>query len=262
MNDNLDFASRRRRAICVTAFLGAALAAGVAGASPGLAQTQVPTPPANRPQAPDPQQSDRFDYLVRADYFRGIAGDQAAFDRAMKTCEDALAKDPRNAQAMVWHGAGVLFLGGQAFRRGDFNNGTALWNRGLKQMDDAVALAPDEVGVLIPRGATLLSAARHQPSQEAARAILVKGVGDYEKVLLIQQPYFQALPVHARCELLTGLAKGWHQLGETEKSRGYFQRIVQECVGSDYAEEASSWLSHIASGKPQESSTCHGCHAE
>src|SRR5262245_20290847 len=54
----------------------------------------------------DPTQ--RFDYLVREDYFAGLAGDQAALERAIKTCEEALAKNPKHAEALVWHGSGLM----------------------------------------------------------------------------------------------------------------------------------------------------------
>src|ERR1700730_1467701 len=87
--------------------------------------------------------AERFDYLVRADFFAGMAGDAAAMDRAMKVCEDALAKNPKHAEAMVWHGGGLVFKAGQAFRTGNVERGVPLWTSGLKEMADAVALAPD-----------------------------------------------------------------------------------------------------------------------
>ena len=58
----------------------------------------------------------RFDDLVREDFFAGMSGDTARFDRAMTTCEEMLARDPRNAPALVWHGAGLLVRSGIAFR--------------------------------------------------------------------------------------------------------------------------------------------------
>lgn len=61
------------------------------------------------PQAPAPiPPPRRFDALVRADFFAGLAGDQVRFQKAMDLCERTLAKDPRHAEAMVWHGSGLL----------------------------------------------------------------------------------------------------------------------------------------------------------
>jgi hypothetical protein len=50
-------------------------------------------------------------------------------------------------------------------------------------MDDAVTLEPENVAVLIPRGATLLEASREVPIAGQARALLARGVADYEQVL-------------------------------------------------------------------------------
>src|SRR5215472_17505263 len=100
---------------------------------------------------------ERFDLKVRTYFFTGFQGNQAALDKGMKITEDALAADPQNAEALVWHGAGVSFKSGQAFATGDAQKGMELWRQGMAEMDKAVALAPDKVGVRIPRGASLLA---------------------------------------------------------------------------------------------------------
>src|SRR5215467_7557160 len=87
----------------------------------------------------------RFDMLVREDMFAGFAGNKEAFDRAMKLTEETLAKDPKHAEAKVWHGSGVFFQAGQAFQKGDMQNGIILWQKGLDEMEQAVKLAPDNV---------------------------------------------------------------------------------------------------------------------
>ncbi len=71
----------------------------------------------------------RFDYLVRSDFFAGLAGDDAALDRAMKICEATLAKNPKHAEAMVWHGGGLLFTSSKYFQKGDIQKGMELWNQ-------------------------------------------------------------------------------------------------------------------------------------
>src|SRR5215208_3849596 len=102
----------------------------------------------------------RFDVLVRADFFAGFGGDEARLARGMEACERSLAENPKHPEALVWHGSGLAFQAGMAFQRNDGPTGTALWSRGLAEMDEAVALAPENVGVLIPRGAMLLTATR------------------------------------------------------------------------------------------------------
>ena len=95
--------------------------------------------------------------LVRQDFFAGFNGNREALERGMKITEDTLAKDPNHAEARVWHGSGVLYLSGQAFQKGDQQNGMKLWRQGLDEMEQAVRLAPNNVAVLIPRGATLIT---------------------------------------------------------------------------------------------------------
>src|SRR5437867_13171284 len=87
----------------------------------------------------------RFDMLIREDFFAGFSGNMERFERAMKVTEDALAKDPKHAEAKVWHGSGVFFQASRAFEKGDFQNGMQLWQRGLDEMEQAVQLAPQSI---------------------------------------------------------------------------------------------------------------------
>src|SRR5437667_8391912 len=90
--------------------------------------------------APQPA-AQRFDYLVRADFFAGVAGDEARLKKAIDLCERTLADNPRHAEALVWHGGALLVQSGLAFAKGDRAAGGPLSDRGLKEMNDAVALA-------------------------------------------------------------------------------------------------------------------------
>jgi tetratricopeptide (TPR) repeat protein len=203
-----------------------------------------------------PQQ--RFDYLVRGDFFAGMAGDEARLKKAMDTCERALAENPKHPEALVWHGAALLVQSGKAFQQGDMGSGGQLWERGLKEMNDALALAPDNVGVLIPRGATLFEAARNMPAP-TARPLLESAIANYERVLAIQMPYFDTLGDHSKGELLFGLAEGYHRLGEHEKARASFERLMKDAPTSGQANKAREWL---ATGNVPKSAgpSCVGCH--
>src|SRR5438132_1504080 len=128
-------------------------------ASLALAAALVQNAPAAAPQ--------RFDYLVRADFFAGIAGDEARMKRAIDLCEKLLAENPNHAEALVWHGASLLGQAGTAFQKGDAATGRPLFDRGLAEMNRAVALSPDNPGVLIPRAAVLFEATRTMPAEMA-----------------------------------------------------------------------------------------------
>lgn len=200
----------------------------------------------------------RFDVLVRADFFAGFGGDQARLERGMQACELTLAANPKHPEALVWHGSGLAFRAGLAFRKGDAESGMDLWARGLKEMDDAVALAPDNIGVLIPRGALLITATR---SMEAAMAkpLLEKGVGDYERALALQSASFHTLGDHPKGELLFGLAEGYSRLGEPAKARSYFERLTRDAPGSGQVPRAREWLETGTLPKIG-GAGCVGCH--
>ena len=203
--------------------------------------------------------AERFDYRVRQDFFVGFAGDQAAFERGMKACEETLKENPKHAEALVWHGAGRFFLSGRSFQSGDVNKGMELWQSGLKEMETAVSLEPDNLGVRIPRGAALIQASLSVPPAQA-KAILETGVADFERVLELQRPYFAQIGTHPRGELLQGLAGGWYRLGDQEKARGYFERIVNALPGTEYEKRAKTWLETKTLENSQ--MRCVGCHVK
>jgi tetratricopeptide (TPR) repeat protein len=201
---------------------------------------------------------ERFDMRVRNDFFAGFAGNQEALDRAMKICEEELGRNPGNAAALVWHGAGVFFESRTYFQAGDRAKGGEFWQRGLGEMDNAVKMAPDALGVRIPRGAVLLTASRSLPSAEMAHPLIEKGVSDFERALEIQKPYFDTLGTHPRGELLIGLADGYARLGKDEQATAYFERIRAALPGSAYAASAEKWLA-TKTLAPREAG-CLGCH--
>jgi len=210
----------------------------------------APEPPAANAQ--------RFDYLVRADFFAGAAGDQARLDKAIDRCEQELAVNPKHPEALVWHGAGLLVRASLAFQKGDMAGGGPLFQRGLAEMADAVTVAPDHPGVLIPRAAVLIEATKNMPP-DVGRPLLESAMRNYEHVLDIQTPYFSTLGDHAKGELLFGLAEGWNRLGDKDKARRYFDRVISDAPTSGQTAKAREW---IATGTLPKSNgaSCVGCH--
>jgi tetratricopeptide (TPR) repeat protein len=204
------------------------------------------------------QANQRFDYLVRADFFAGAAGDEARLAKAIDLCERTLADNPKHPEAMVWHGAGLLVRAGQAFQKGDMANGGPLFDRGITQMNEAVTLAPDNPGVLIPRAATLFEATRGMPP-DMARPLLQSAVANYEHVLEIQQATWSKLGDHPKGELLFGLAEGSARLGDQQKARMYFERLVADAPTSGQAPRAKAWMETGAVPKAN-GLGCVGCH--
>lgn len=210
-------------------------------------------------QTQPPPETSTWDYnVVRADMFAGFAGDSDRFAKAMAACERMLARHPKHPEALVWHGSGLFFQAGQAFQKGDMARGGPLWEQGMAKMDEAVALAPDALSVVIPRGAVLLQAARFVPPA-MARPILETALRDYEHVLELQKTYFHTLGDHPKGELLFGLADGHARLGDNVKARMYFERLIADAPGSGQAPRGRAWLE---TGVLPEAKGlgCFGCH--
>lgn len=208
-----------------------------------------------------PQKSDeRFDELVRNDFFAGMFGDEARLERGMKFCEQILAKNPKHAEALVWHGGGLVARAASAYRKGDYKLGDQLWTQGIKEMNDAARLEPNHIGVLIGRSATLIGLAQAgwDSNDAESKALLESALLDYEKVYQKQKPSFGELSAHSRGELLFGLASGWSILGEHQKARDYLKLIVKEVKGTNYEKEAQKWLNNKPTVIQHD---CRGCHS-
>jgi hypothetical protein len=199
----------------------------------------------------------RFDMTVREDFFAGLRGDQARFARGMEVCEKVLAQNPNDPAALVWHGNGLFFKSADVFRTGNWQAGQKMQEQALKEMDDAVVLAPNDLQTLIPRGAALLAGAPFFPDEAMARPLVMKAIGDYEKVLTLQEA--TRIVGHPRGELLGGLAVGYRLLGDRDRTAAYLRRIVDEMPGTPYAVKASDWLANPDSMQKTDR-FCIGCH--
>jgi len=230
----------------MTKFAAWLIAAGLAVIAAGVAYPQ-PAPP-------------RFDYLVREDMFRGFfAGDKEAFARAMALCEARLAENPDHPEALVWHGSGLMFLAGEAARASDRDRAGVLNRQALAEMAKAVALGPDNIGVLIPRGAVLLATAMQIQDAERARPYVETAMGDFEKVMALEQRRLASMATHPKGELFGGLAEGWARLGDAQKARVYLARMIAELPDTPYSAAAQARLDNPGA---MSRITCLGCHTK
>ena len=146
----------------------------------------------------------RFDLVVREDIFAGFSGDDDALKRGAAECDKALKEEPKNAEAMVWRGAIRVFQAGQLFGKNNPVQAFPLWTSGLKDMDEAVKLEPDNVGVRIPRAAVLLPSARNAPPAMSAPLLKI-ALDDFEFIYKKQEKNLDDLGTHPRGELRMGL---------------------------------------------------------
>jgi hypothetical protein len=206
------------------------------------------------------QAQTRFDHVVRNDFFAGMMGDAQALARGMQKCEEVLKGNPDHAEALVWHGAGVFYAAGREFLRGNREKGFELYTRGMAEMDRAVALAPDNIGVRIPRGAALLSAARGMPEQNPVRKdLLERTLADHQRAFDLQEERLDQLGAHPLGELLFALADANSRLGDTSKADHYYEMILAKLKDSPYAKRAAKWK-ETRQPLPASETRCIGCH--
>lgn len=209
------------------------------------------------PPAHSQNAAPRFDHKVRNDIFAGYAGNAEAMARGAATLNAVIREDPNHVEAMVWLGSVKVYESGQLFRKGDAQNGMALWNEGLALMNRAVGLAPDHVGVRIPRGATLAAATPNMPP-DFARPLVELAYSDYAKAYELQRDQLGRLSEHARGELYMGMADLSERSGRDW--REWARRAVEELPEeSPYARRAAAWLEkgELRPG----SRICLGCHS-
>ena len=197
---------------------------------------------------------ERFDLKVRTYFFAGFSGDAESLATGMKMCEEELAANPKSAEALVWHGSGLYYQAGQAFQKGDQQHGMEWYQRGMKEMDEAVAIAPDSIGVRIPRGAVLLTGSRFM-SPEMAKPLIERGVADFARAYDLKTPVLATLASHPKGELYLGLADGYGRTGDEEKAREFYSKVLKELPGTPYAKKAAAWMETKAS-----QTACLGCH--
>jgi tetratricopeptide (TPR) repeat protein len=200
---------------------------------------------------------ERFDYQVRDDMFRAFGGNEAALKNALAMIEEKLSEDPDHAEALVWRGAAQYWQAGRAFGAGDIAGARALAATGLADMDRAIALQPRTIGVLVPRAAVLLTAARNQRDPERARDLAARAAADFETAFAIRRPAFQQLGQHNRGEYLSGLAESWALAGDADKAESYLRRILAELPNSPYAERAAAKLGDWNDRRPLNCQSCH-----
>lgn len=209
-----------------------------------------------------PDQPERFDHQVRRDFFAGYAGDADALKRGMAKCEERLKTDPNHAEALVWHGGGLLFGASKLFADKEWQRGSEQQQLGLAEMDRAVVLRPKDVGILVPRAAMLVTYSRFVPNTEQRAAMLKRVISDYEEVFLQQEPYLDKLSPHSRNELIFGLAEAYLRIGGDENRAKAHALLKLSLTDGDYSKEANTWLKTPADAKAATfAHRCIGCHA-
>jgi len=201
----------------------------------------------------------RFDMVVRDDLFGGLAGNRESLARGLATCEKILAGNPKDAEAMVWHGIGTLILSRLEFEKGDAQGALMLVQKGTAEMDRAVELEPDNLGVRIPRGAALRDATQQLPPF-LSEPLLEKARSDFQYTFDLQK---DNLPKgeHPLGELLQALGDIYSRQNKPDEAAKYYGLLNDRLRATDYSKRAAEWLK-TRQTLPAERSGCIGCHVK
>lgn len=200
----------------------------------------------------------RFNPQIRNDLFGAFGGDLTAFKRGMDACEKLLAQNPNNAEALVWHGAGILYqsrLDGET----DGQKRIALFGKGTSEMDRAVNLEPDNIAVRIPRGGTLRMLTPGMPNFPILTTLIENARSDYQRVFDLQKDQLDHLGTHPLGELLQGLGDLYSRQGKAKDAEFYYAMIQIRLKGTPYAERADEWMK-TKQPLPPAQTACIGCH--
>ena len=162
-----------------------------------------------------------FDKVLMMDFEKGMAGDKTLFDSAMGRTEAILAQNPNDARALAWHGSGTLYRLGMHERNKSKAESEATMKKGIKEMDDAVSAAPEDVLVLVVRAATLTSVAKHTPSSDESARLLTAGIGDFEKIARLTENKTDGESKGLRIYALKTLIQYYEKKGDAEKANAY-----------------------------------------
>jgi len=87
--------------------------------------------------------------LARALHLEGVNGDDDAAERALDILEELAVEEPRNPQVLAYLGSAKLLAAKRAFFPWSKNS---LTDEGIVLLDQAVALAPDNLEIRFVRG--------------------------------------------------------------------------------------------------------------
>jgi hypothetical protein len=163
----------------------------------------------------------------------GFQGDDAAFDRAMKGADKALAEDPTNAEALVWRSSGMGMSAGKAFQKGDFREGMQLWTDSLSGMNRAVNMEPGNIHVRFVRGKSMLESSLHDPNPISSGEEARVAIADLELALASIDDLEKRLPRSNREEFYAWLLQAAQKVGDKERIEKYTKLAGERAANAE-----------------------------
>ncbi len=176
----------------------------------------------------EPQNPELLMKISRAYFHKGAEGDADAVEEAESFLELLLEIQPDNAEARSLYGSILTMRARDAW----FPLFKANYvNRGLKEMDRAVELSPDDINIRMIRGNTSMAL----PSMFNRIDTAIEDFG-YLKQRKESDPNYMGEELYL--QVLFDLGKAYARKGETDSAREYLSRVKEAAPKSDLAANA------------------------
>jgi hypothetical protein len=197
---------------------------------------------------------------VREDLFAGFIDDDFdRYQRGEQKVLEYLAETPPRPEAMAWMAGGKLYRASRAFREGKTTDGDTLIREATALMDQAVAAAPNNIGVHATIGGSIVQTANRLPERYYAE-LMQRGRTHFAKLYSVQSAAVPQLPLHIKGELLAGVAETEFRVGDRAKATELLNQIVKELPDTGYAKSAAMFLATPEKVTRDTKLVCHSCH--
>jgi len=195
--------------------------------------------------------------IVR-DLFDGFGGDAEALKRGFDATTQIIAGNPNHAEALAWHGAATLFQSSTTATLSALER-IGFFQRGTKEMDSAVGMAPDNASVRMARGVVLRMLTPGMPRLGNVPGLIENARLDYQRLFDLQSDRLASLSPHQAGELLQGLAELNSRQGKTADAEKYYGLMQTLLKGTEYAARAEEWM-RTKQPLPPARTACVSCH--
>lgn len=227
-------------------YLTALIAVGFVGASSSArAQFVYPKPEYNVSE-PGLYKEDPFIVEYRQKFFSVFRGDFKTFEKAYLEIEAFLAKDPKDARAMVWLGNGQTVRAGRLNVQGKTEEAKQLLASSRILLDQAVSLRPKDPNIYMMRAATLYIQGQFFPSEVIPRSNWEKLRDDCLRFIKYIGPNrMKRASIHLRGETYGELGVAYRNLGDTAKAKEAFKTIIKLNPNTLYSKRAEAEIINL-----------------
>ncbi|MCU0316986.1 MAG: tetratricopeptide repeat protein [Fimbriimonadaceae bacterium] len=212
------------------------------------AQFVWPKPEYNKAE-PGTYVEDPFIIKYRAEFFAIFRGDVARFERAYGEIREMVRKNPRDARATVWLGNGQTVDAIFKFLQKKADRETTLkrLEESRTTMNRAVALRRNDPNIVMMRAATLFVQGQYLPADMVPRKVWEQLRDDH----LWFQKYIgpermKKVSIHVRGETYGSLGLAYARLGDSEKARRAFEKVIEMNPGTAYERRARLEINRLA----------------